>query len=241
MVETDTLQEQIAGRLAAVREGIALAAIRAGRPADAVTLIAVSKTMDAATVWAAARAGVADVGENKVQEAAGKLAALTDLPLRWHLIGHLQGNKAKRAAELFDAIHSIDSLELAMALSRHAALRGRPLEVFAQVNVSGEATKEGFDPRTLRGAAAALAALPDLRWRGLMTIAPADADERGLRAVFAATRRLHGELASGFGGGWDALSMGMSNDYPQAIAEGATHVRVGRAIFGARAVVVGQG
>ena len=240
MVETDTLQEQIAGRLAAVRECIALAASGAGRAADAVTLIAVSKTMDDATVRAAARAGVADVGENKVQEAGAKVAALGDLPLRWHLIGHLQGNKAKRAVELFDTIHTIDSLQLATALSRHAALRGRPLEVFAQVNVSGEATKEGFDPQTLRAEAAALAALPDLRWRGLMTIAPATADERALRAVFAATRRLHEEMACGFGDGWDALSMGMSNDYPQAIAEGATHVRVGRAIFGERAVA-GQG
>lgn len=236
MVETDTLQEQIAARLAAVREGVALAASRAGRPVDEVTLIAVSKTMDAATVRAAARVGVADVGENKVQEAAAKIAALAALPLRWHLIGHLQGNKAKRAAELFDTIHTVDSVELATALSRHAALRGRPLEVFAQVNVSGEATKEGFEPRTLHGVAAALAALPDLRWRGLMTIAPATAEERALRAVFAATRRLHEEMAAAFGDGWDALSMGMSNDYPLAIAEGATHVRVGRAIFGERTV-----
>ena len=110
MVETDTLQEQIAARLAAVREGVAVAVSRAGRPAGAVTLIAVSKTMDAATVRAAARAGVADVGENKVQEAAAKIAALAALPLRWHLIGHLQGNKAKRAAELFDTIHTVDSV-----------------------------------------------------------------------------------------------------------------------------------
>ena len=105
------------------------------------------------------------------------------------------------------------------------------------MNVSGEATKEGFEPRTLHGVATVLGGLPDLRWRGLMTIAPAAADERALRAVFAATRRLHEEMAAAFGDGWDALSMGMSNDYPQAIAEGATHVRVGRAIFGERAVV----
>jgi pyridoxal phosphate enzyme (YggS family) len=240
MAETPTLQEQMATRLAAVHQGIALAATRAGRPATAVTLIAVSKTMDAATVRAAALAGIGDLGENKVQEAAAKIAELSDVSLRWHLIGHLQRNKAKRAAELFDMIHTIDSLELATALSHHAAGRARPLQVLAQVNVSGEATKEGFDPRTLRDEAAALAALPHLQWRGLMTIAPATDDEAPLRAVFAATRRLQEELAAGFGDGWDALSMGMTNDYPLAIAEGATHVRVGRAIFGER-TVAGQG
>lgn len=240
MVQGVAIAGDIDARVARVRERIAQAAVRSGRDPDAITLIAVTKTMSAERVRAAALAGISDVGENRVQEAAPKIAELAGgLPLRWHLIGHLQRNKARRAAELFDVIHSIDSLDLGRALSRAAGDRGREIETFVQVNVSGESTKHGYAPEDLFVQAEELAQLQHLRWRGLMTIAPEEAGESDLRAVFAATRKLHADLARVFDGGeWNALSMGMSNDFELAIAEGATHVRVGRAIFGERAVAM---
>lgn len=238
MVHRVETKEDIAANYGRVRERIASAAARSGRAASAITLVAVTKTMSADVVRAAALAGIVDVGENRVQEAAAKIPALAGgPPLRWHLIGHVQGNKARRAAELFDVIHSIDSLELAARLSRAALGRSAPLEVFAQVNVSDESTKSGFAPGDLEACAGQLAALPSLRWRGLMTIAPAGADEPTLRTVFGATRTWFEHFDKTFSREhWDALSMGMSDDYEVAIEEGATHVRVGRAIFGERAV-----
>lgn len=240
MVHGAELKDDIAARLEQVRARIARAAARGGRTEADITLIAVTKTMGAHVVRAAALAGILDVGENRVQEAAAKMPDLSDgPPLRWHLIGHVQTNKARRAVELFAVIHSIDSLDLATRLSRAAAERQTPLDVFAQVNVSGESTKSGFAPADLRAHAAALAALPHLRWRGLMTIAPAGADEQALRAVFRATRELRAALSAAFPGeAWNALSMGMSDDFELAIEEGATHVRVGRAIFGERTVAM---
>jgi pyridoxal phosphate enzyme (YggS family) len=231
------LASDVRSRVREVRERIARAAERGGRPASAVTLIAVTKTIDAARVREAARAGITDVGENRVREAAEKVEALADLPaLRWHLIGHLQRNKARRAVSAVTVIHSIDTLVLAEDVGRHAIPAGKVMDVFAQVNISGEASKSGFAPDELRRRAEVLAAVPGLRWRGLMTMAPEGADEAAQRALFGATRRLHAELAPAFGPAWDALSMGMSNDYVAAIEEGATHVRIGRAIFGERPV-----
>lgn len=236
MVQEARIEHEIEARLGAVRERVELAAARAGRDPAAVTLIAVTKTRDAGTVAAAALAGVRDVGENRVQEAEGKIIALAGQPhVRWHLIGHLQRNKARRAVELFDVIHSVDSLALAGTLSRHADEQRRSLQVFAQVNVSGEITKSGFEPADLLAQAPAMAVLPALHWRGLMTIGPLDADERTLRGVFGRTRTLSAELATVFDPQrWNALSMGMSDDFEWAIEEGATHLRVGRAIFGER-------
>jgi pyridoxal phosphate enzyme (YggS family) len=236
MVHVAEIRDDIATRLARVHERIARAAERGGRAEADVTLVAVTKTMSADVVRAAALAGIVHVGENRVQEAASKVPALADVPaLRWHLIGHLQANKARRAAELFDVIHSIDSLELAERLSRAGGERDVPVEAFAQVNVSGEGTKSGFEPEAFLACAEQLAALPHLRWRGLMTIAPAGADERALRTIFSATRRLLEQCGRSFSRhDWNALSMGMSDDFELAIEEGATHVRVGRAIFGER-------
>jgi pyridoxal phosphate enzyme (YggS family) len=226
----------IAARVMQVRERMEGAAQRVGRAASEVTLIAVTKTMDASIVREAVIAGIRDLGENKVQEAAGKVGALSDqLDLCWHLIGHLQRNKARRAVQLFPVIHSIDSLALATAVSQEAMRMTKRVDVFAQVNVSGEATKSGFARSEFLSAARSLAELPALHWRGVMTIAPEGASDDALHAVFAATRSLHSEVREQFRGhAWDALSMGMTNDFEIAIEEGATHVRVGRAIFGER-------
>lgn len=219
-----------------VRERIAAAAQRAGRATSEITLIAVTKTMTDGPIRQAVVAGVRDLGENKVQEAAGKVAAFAAWPtLRWHLLGHLQRNKARRAVALFPVIHSIDSLDLASTVSQEAQRAATTVEVFAQVNVSGEDTKSGFAVDAFLRTARALAELPALSWRGIMTIGPEGAGAGELHALFAATRRLQAQVREEFQGhAWDALSMGMSNDFEIAIEEGATHVRVGRAIFGER-------
>lgn len=236
----------IADNLAAVRERVAAAARRAGRDPAAITLVAVTKTHPPELVAEAIAAGAADLGENRVQEAAAKIAALGDQrqALRWHLIGHLQRNKARLAAELFDLVHSVDSLRLAEALARQLP-PGRALPVLLQVNVSGEASKEGFDLAgglENRQALAALlpevehiVALPGLAVRGLMTIAPIVGDPEQARPIFRRLRELRDELARRLPQArWDELSMGMTDDFEAAIAEGATIVRVGRAIFGER-------
>lgn len=236
----------IAERLARVQERVAAAARAAGRDPASVTLVAVSKTQPPEVVAAAIAAGARDLGENRVQEAAAKLAALGAhrAAARWHLIGHLQRNKARPAAELFDLVQSVDSLRLAEALAR-AVPAGRRLPVLLQVNVSGEASKEGFalagGLANRAGLAALLAeveqiaALPALDVRGLMTVAPIVAHPEQARPVFRALRDLRDELARRVPAArWDDLSMGMTDDFEAAIAEGATIVRVGRAIFGER-------
>lgn len=211
-----------------------MAARRAGRDPAAVTVVAVSKTVPAERLRAAVAAGIVELGENRVQEAGPKVAALGH-GLTWHLIGHLQRNKAAAAVRLFDMIHSVDSLDLATALDRQAARLGKQQRVLLQVNVSGEQSKSGFTPVALRTAAAQVAVLPHLRPEGLMTIAPLGAGESALHDVFGTLRALHRELAPAFPGeAWQHLSMGMSDDYEIAVAEGATLVRVGRAIFGER-------
>lgn len=238
----------IAHNIATIRERIAVAARRANRMPDEITLIAVTKTHPPRIVRAALAAGVTDCGENRIQEAEDKIALLPDAPIRWHLIGHLQRNKAKRAATLFDMIHSVDSVRLAEALNRHveaASLVGRRLPILLQVNVSGEATKEGFAlpggllNRTglaeFYAAVEQIVALPQLDVQGLMTVAPYSDDPETARPVFRALHGLRDDLARRFpAGSWRHLSMGMTNDFEVAIEEGATLVRVGRAIFGAR-------
>ena len=241
--------QQIAQNIAAIRERIAAAAARAGRSPDEITLIAVTKTHTARRVDMALAAGVTDCGENRVQEAEEKIELLRDARVRWHLIGHLQRNKARRAAVLFDMIHSLDSLKLAEALNRHveeASLLGqRRLPVLLQVNVSGEETKEGFDLvgglnnqaalASLIEAARQIVALPQLEVQGLMTVAPYADDPEEARPVFRALRELRDELARQIPqSSWKHLSMGMTGDFEVAIEEGATLVRVGRAIFGER-------
>jgi PLP dependent protein len=239
--------EQIAARIAQIRDRIAAAARRAARQPAEITLVAVSKTHGPDLVRAALAAGADAFGENRVQEAGPKIAALADLSPRprWHLIGHLQRNKARLAAEIFDLVESVDSLRLAEALDRHADELGRRLPILLQVNVSGEASKEGF---ALAGGVANRAAydqlcadlervvaLPQLEVRGLMTIAPISASPEAARSTFRLLRELRDDLARRLPQArWDDLSMGMSDDFEVAISEGATIVRVGRAIFGER-------
>ena len=238
--------DTLAARIAAIQERVAAAARRSGRAPDAVRLVGVTKTHPPELVAEAVSAGLHDFGENRVQEAQGKIAALarTRNAMTWHLIGHLQSNKARRAAELFDMVHSVDSVHLAQALARGAAERA-PLPILLQVNVSGEASKEGFAladwdvrPDALQaffGEVEQVLALPELAVQGLMTIAPWGDDPEAARPSFRAARRLRDALAKQFpAASWDALSMGMTDDFEVAIEEGATIVRVGRAIFGSR-------
>ncbi len=239
--------DEIMNRVAAVRARVDAAARAAGRDASEIALIGVSKTNPAERVAAAFGAGLTQFGENRVQEAEPKIAALAELraSLTWHLIGHLQTNKARRAGQLFDYVHSVDSLRLAEGLARGAAGRPAPLPILLQVNVSGEASKDGMDFANWERDAAKLEAgcaaiesilgLEELAVRGLMTIAPWGDDPQLARPTFASCRMLRDELAARFPqASWRELSMGMSDDFAVAIAEGATMVRVGRAIFGER-------
>ncbi|HEU0053891.1 MAG TPA: YggS family pyridoxal phosphate-dependent enzyme [Longimicrobium sp.] len=229
-METDVL----GGRLAEVRERVERARARAGR-ADEVGIVAVTKTHPAEAVRAAVAAGVADVGENRVQELEEKVAEVGRDAVRWHLIGHLQRNKVRKALPLFDLLHSLDSLRLAEAVSREAVEMGVTARVLVQVNASGEESKGGFAVSEGTDPLAAVCALPGLAVEGLMTMAPLTDDERVIRASFAATRALW-ERAGREVEGFRALhlSMGMSNDFEIAVEEGATLVRVGSLIFGER-------
>jgi pyridoxal phosphate enzyme (YggS family) len=215
----------VAERLALVQERVTRAAERAGRSPTEVTIVAVSKLFPTQTIEEAAAAGIVHIGENRVQEAAAKIPALRHLPVTWHMIGHLQTNKAKTALDLFDIIQSVDSLRLAEALSRRAE---RPIPVLLEVNVAGEASKFGLSPQEVPQTAEAIARLPHLDMRGLMTMAPLVSDPEEVRPVFRELRRLRDAL------GLAELSMGMTDDFEVAIEEGATLVRIGRAIFGER-------
>ncbi|HQZ46718.1 MAG TPA: YggS family pyridoxal phosphate-dependent enzyme [Usitatibacteraceae bacterium] len=199
----------------------------------AVTLVAVSKTQPAGKVREAHAAGQRDFGENYVQEAVAKIAELADLGATWHFIGALQANKAKEVARHFDWVHGVDRAKIADLLSRHRPAGKAPLDVCVQVNVSEEATKGGVKPGEALALARHVASLPGLRFRGLMGMASPSAGEAGVRAEFAALRReLEAIRAAGLAG--DTLSMGMTQDFAAALAEGATMLRIGTAIFGAR-------
>ena len=223
----------IAANLQAVRQRVDAAAKVAQREPGDVALLAVSKTWPAALVAEAARAGQRMFGENYVQESVAKIAELADAGLEWHFIGPLQSNKTRPVAEHFDWVHSVDRLKLAERLSEQRRDDLPPLNVCIQVNVSGEESKSGVAPDEVRALAARIVALPRLRLRGLMAIPEPTRDEALLRSRFATLRRLCDEL-NGSGFALDTLSMGMSDDLEIAIAEGATMVRVGTAIFGAR-------
>lgn len=229
----------IAERVAAVRGRIARAADRAGRPADSVRLVAVSKTFPAAAVREACVAGVTDFGENRIQEAEPKIAALADLApagLRWHLVGHLQSNKARRAAAVFDSVHSLDSLELGRRLARAGAEGGRAVRALVQVDLAGEATKFGVDEAGLMPLLEGLRGEPGIAVVGLMVLPPWFDDPEAARPFFRRLRQLaEGAAAAGLLAGRE-LSMGMSHDLEVAVEEGATLVRVGSAIFGERSV-----
>jgi len=217
----------IPANLERVRERVARAAERAGRKPEDVLLIGVSKVVEVERIRAAIAAGVAALGENRVQEAKAKIAEL-GRPVPWHLIGHLQTNKVKDALPLFDLIHSLDRLELAQELDRRAAAQGRPVDTLLQVNIASEASKGGFAPDAVGGALEAIAKLSHVRVRGLMVIPPEVERAEESRPWF---RRLR-EMADKHG--LPARSMGMSGDFEVAIEEGATMVRVGTAIFGER-------
>ena len=228
--DPDTLRQ----RLDEVRGRIRAAAARSGRSAEAVTLVGVTKTVGVEVVRAAVAEGLADLGENRVQEAQAKIQAVGRDRARWHLIGHLQRNKAGRAVQLFDRVHSVDSAALAEALSRSAAGTGGSLPVLVEVNVSGEATKFGVAPEGLEPLLGRIAALPGLRLDGLMTVGPLVERAEDVRADFARLRELRDRAEQRLGLALPELSMGMSGDFEVAVEEGSTMVRVGSAIFGSR-------
>jgi len=216
-----------------VRSRIRKAAIAAGRSPDSVSLVAVTKAQSAELVRSAATAGVTDFGENYLQEALPKMDLLADLPLRWHFIGALQSNKTRQVAERFDWVHSVDRLNIAQRLSAQRAFHATPLNLCIQVALVPQPNKGGIEPAALAKLAAEIARLPRVRLRGLMCVPPPQTEVAAERAVFARLRLLLEDLNAG-GLKLDTLSMGMSGDFEAAIAEGATLVRIGTAIFGDR-------
>jgi hypothetical protein len=225
--------DTLAARWAAVRARVDVACRAAGRDPAEVAILPVSKTFGPEVVREAAALGLSRFGENKVQELRDKSAALADLSLRWVLIGHLQTNKAKDVARLAGEVQSLDRLELAQALHRRLEAEGRTLDVLVQVKTSPEESKHGLPPEELPGFLDQLADFPALRVRGLMTLAVQSDEPDAVRACFRRLRELR-DAASGRGHELDRLSMGMSGDFALAIAEGATEVRIGTAIFGRR-------
>ena len=224
----------IPGNLQHVRSRIATACQRAGRGVEEVTLLAVSKTFGADAVRAAAAAGQRAFGENYIQEGVEKIAALRDLGLTWHCIGPIQSNKTRLVAEHFDWVHTVDRLKIAERLSAQRPADRPPLNVCIQVNIDGGANKSGVAPGEALALARAVAALPQLKLRGLMSIPEIAPDFEAARAVHAGARALFDQLNAD-GLGLDTLSMGMSDDLEAAIAAGSTMVRIGTAIFGSRA------
>lgn len=228
--------------LQAIQERVANAAARAHRDPRTITLVAVSKTFPAEAILAAYALGVRHFGENRVEEAGEKIPPVNAQAqgITWHLIGHLQSRKVRDAVPLFDCVHSVDSVELAQRIEKRAAQIGKPMPILLEVNIAGEAAKAGFAPEPRENffaAVRAILALPHLDAQGLMTIAPIaahPADPRP-RAAFRALRELRDALSVRFPErAWAHLSMGMTDDFEAAIAEGATIIRIGRAIFGAR-------
>ena len=226
--------DELKARVAEVRERMEAARARAGRT-DEVTLVAVTKTHPPDVVRAAIAAGVGDVGENRVQEMDDKVAEIGRDAVRWHLIGHLQRNKAARAVALAHLVHSLDSVRLAEALSAEAVKAGVVVPALVQVNTSGEESKFGLSPDQAIDAIGQMAGLPGLWLEGMMTMAPFTDDQHVIRRTFAGARRLREEAerqVPGFTG--RHLSMGMSNDFEAAVEEGSTLVRVGSTLFGER-------
>lgn len=222
------------GRLDEVRGRIEQAARRSGRSAGQITLVGAIKTVPTPVVVEAVRLGLTDLGESRVQETEQRREALARSPVRWHMIGHLQRNKAGRAVELFGRIHVLDSLALAETLSRRVQAVGRTIAVLVQVNVSAEATKFGVAPAALERLLGSVAGLAGLALDGLMTIGPEVATAEAARPGFARLRELRDRAERTLGLELPELSMGMSGDYEVAVEEGATLVRVGSALFGPR-------
>jgi len=227
-------------RLEEINQRIAAACHRAGRDFFDVTLVAVSKTVDVARIRQAIEAGVRTLGENRVQEAAQKISDLKELTaahnVQWHLIGHLQSNKARPAVELFSTIQSVDSLKLAARLDSIAGELGKRLPVFLEVNLGGEASKDGVEPDQVLPLCEQVSTLPHLELKGLMAVPPFLDNPEMVRPFFRRLRELRDQAQSAgiAGESFRELSMGMSNDFEVAIEEGATLVRVGTALFGSR-------
>jgi PLP dependent protein len=220
------------------------AALQSGRASEAITVVGVTKTISVDKIAEAVKSGIFEIGENRVQEALSKREPLEAIlpkesyPLRWHLIGHLQHNKAKLAVPFFDLIHSVDSLRLAEEINRQAEVRNTKTEILLQVNVSGEKTKFGFHPRDLELFLNSISRLSHIRIKGLMTLAPYSEDPEYSRPSFCKLKKIFDQLSKQEYANVEmtTLSMGMSQDYQVAIEEGATLVRIGRAIFGERHV-----
>ncbi len=239
----------IRDNLARIQERIAQAALRSGRGAEDITLVAVTKTFSADVVLAAHEAGLRHFGENRAREGISKMTAIepyvADDPPIWHMIGHIQSRKARRVADHYDYVHSVDRLKIARRLSSYAEGADRELPVLLECNISGEGSKYGFplenwdgddeQRRTFLAAVDEMTRLPALQLRGLMTMPPYVDDPEEVRPLFASLRALRDLLREQFPSSeWAQLSMGMTNDFEVAIEEGATMVRIGRAIFGAR-------
>lgn len=230
IVQGTATMSTLAENIAQVRQRIAQAAGNAGRPVEAIGLLAVSKTHPAEAIREAHAAGLSDFGENYLQEALAKQQQLADLPLYWHFIGPIQSNKTKPIAEHFDWVHSVDRLKIAQRLSEQRPAHLPALNICLQVNISGEASKSGIAPEHLPALAAEVARLPRLRLRGLMAIPEATVEQERQQQAFARLRHLAEHVPQPL----DTLSMGMSHDLEAAIAEGATWVRIGTALFGQR-------
>jgi len=226
---------RIAVNIASVLDTVADAETRAGREPGSVTVVAVTKTRPAEDAQEALEHGIIHLGENRVQEAAAKISLVT-VPAIWHLIGHLQSNKIRRAAGLFQCVESVDTPEVASSLAHAAVETGVSIDVLVQVNISGEVQKSGILPDRAASLASYMTELNGIRLRGLMTIGTFGANEHTSRTEFAQMRRLFEDIHSDLTGyaGFDQLSMGMSGDFKHAIEEGSTMVRIGTAIFGER-------
>jgi len=233
VLEVEDVRAVLERNLQEVRRRIAEAAARSGRAAQAVTLVAVTKTVDAGLARMLCELGVRDIGENRVQEARAKAAQLADCPIRWHMIGHLQTNKARTAVRLFSLIHSVDSPRLAQALQRRAERDGLEVPVLIEVNTSGEESKFGVPPEEAAELALAVDACERLRLRGLMTMAPIVERAEEARGCFRLLRELRDRLNRDLRlrRPLTELSMGMTQDYEVAVEEGATMVRIGTALF----------
>lgn len=241
----EVAEEELRQNIESVRSRIAAAADRVGRDADEVGLVAVTKTVPAYRVRPAWELGLTDFGENRVQEAVDKIPLIfpeasseirnSSVGIHWHMIGHLQRNKVKYVIPLFDLIHSVDSVRLAEEVDKRAGYAERVMPILLEVNVAGEASKYGFAPDTVAEAVPAITELPHVEIQGLMTVAPIAEDPERVRPHFGRLRALRDRLADHFPDiDWRHLSMGMTDDFEIAIEEGATLVRVGRAIFGER-------
>lgn len=238
MAHIDPAEAALAERLARVRAQVAAAAERSGRPVHEVALIAISKTHPSAVVSKLIELGATDIGENRVQEAEKKIVEVGRNKARWHLVGHLQANKARRAVNLFDVVHSLDSIDLARRLDRLCLEEGREkLPILIQVDLGHEETKSGVEESRLERLVEALRPLNQLELIGLMTLPPFFDNPEQSRPFFRKLRELRDQLAARgvFGDRKGELSMGMTNDFKVAIEEGATMVRIGTAIFGERA------